>query len=248
MISSNFSFQINNLYRVDSTNSYARQILRQKGLNEGQVFWTDTQERGQGQRGTIWESQAGKNLLFSLVITPDWPVQDQFQISQCIALALKRTLDSLSVDQVSIKWPNDLLVGRKKIAGVLIENSLEGDRIRHAIIGIGINVNQTDFSNFNRAACSLAQLSGKTHQLEAILNLCLREIKTIFEEVRVGRISAVLNSYLDALWAYKEPVLLRDAEGEFRAKIEQVLPDGRIMIRRQEQLKTYDLKGLEFID
>jgi BirA family biotin operon repressor/biotin-[acetyl-CoA-carboxylase] ligase len=120
MDSSDFNFQFTRLSSLQSTNIYALELLRQKKGFTGTVIVTDFQTKGKGQQGKIWESEKGKNLQFSIIISPMLAVEKQFELSQFVAICLRQWLDSMSVSVVQIKWPNDILVNGKKIAGVLI--------------------------------------------------------------------------------------------------------------------------------
>src|ERR1035437_6675835 len=135
--------------KTDSTNSYLSKLLGEKTLFEGTVVITNRQEMGRGQRGTTWESEPNKNLTLSILLHPTFLRPDeQFQLNKAISLGVAGfVVGVLQVDvDVKIKWPNDIYIRNKKVAGILIENSVSGNNLQHSIIGIGINVNQEKFS------------------------------------------------------------------------------------------------------
>ena len=143
--------------KTDSTNTLARSLANES--REDILITTDFQTAGRGQRGNSWESEQGKNLLFSLIIHPqDIPASQQFILCQHISLALCEVLRNYT-NNISIKWPNDIYWDNKKIAGILIEHDIEGGYLARTIIGIGLNVNQTNFS-------SLFQLYSTTKNLK----------------------------------------------------------------------------------
>ena len=133
------------LEETDSTNDFLRQYT--PGEDEDMtVVWTDFQRKGRGQGSNQWESEAGKNLTFSVLIHPDKVrAQDQYIISMAVAETMHRFLSGMVDAAIQIKWPNDIYVGDSKIGGILIENHLSGEHIKDCIIGIGLNVNQTVF-------------------------------------------------------------------------------------------------------
>ena len=133
---------------VDSTNNYALSMKGTLPFKEGLVVTANYQTSGNGQRGRFWEGWIGDNLLISVVIEPNIPAKDQFSLSQCVALALYDFFTLYSID-VSVKWPNDILVAKQKIAGILIQNILKGNKITHSVIGVGVNINQTKFKAYS---------------------------------------------------------------------------------------------------
>ncbi|MEN9332308.1 MAG: hypothetical protein RLZZ94_1398 [Bacteroidota bacterium] len=128
------------LILVDSTNTYAHQLISE-GLSEDALIYCGEQTAGRGQRGNTWVSN-----------------RDQFVFNMIIAVAVSSYLESKGIENVKIKWPNDILVNNKKIAGLLIENSLKGDKISSSIVGIGLNLNQEwKDENFETASTSLRE-------------------------------------------------------------------------------------------
>lgn len=245
---SDLHFQIHRFNCLESTNIYALQQLQAKKAKNGDVFWALEQSQGKGQRGTSWQTDASKNLLFSVVLKLDLAADKQFYLSQAIALSLFTFLDSLSVLQASIKWPNDLLVKRDKIAGVLIQNSIRGSQIQHAVIGIGLNVNQLQFNDYHRKATSLKKENGKEFDLEALLYkylVFLKEQLIVFEKTDYKQLN---KDYLAHLYGFQRPVQFQDKEGKFRGKIVGVTVNGHLEVEKEGLLRSYDLKEIEFLE
>ena len=133
------------LDETESTNSYLKKVVKEERPEEGTLVIADFQTGGRGQMGNSWFSSKGDNLLFSLLVYPaQVKANEQFIISRIASLAIKNTLD-LFIDDIRIKWPNDIYWQDKKIAGILIENDLQGDVIDNSVIGIGLNINQEKF-------------------------------------------------------------------------------------------------------
>lgn len=144
---------------VDSTNSeMLRQLEAKEMLEEGTVFWTTRQTAGRGQVGNSWESEADKNISFSILFHPAWlSPAGQFALSEAAALGIAETLDEY-FPGFEIKWPNDIYHDDRKIAGMLIENRIVGNRLQDSVIGIGININQMEFLSSAPNPVSLRQL------------------------------------------------------------------------------------------
>lgn len=154
---------------VDSTSTYLARTL--PDAPAGTVVVTREQSAGRGQRGNSWEAAPGLNVTMSLMLRPEGlPAREQFVISQAVALAVVDTIDPLlpEGETASVKWPNDIYVGDRKIAGILIENVLEGAEVARSIVGLGLNVNQPRFLSDAPNPVSLLQLTGHTHDVETL--------------------------------------------------------------------------------
>lgn len=240
--------EILRLAETDSTNSYAaREASR---LPDQVLVITDSQTAGRGQRGNSWESEPGCNLTFSLFFRPaDFPAREQFALSEAVALAVKAALAPLGVE-ARVKWPNDIYVGDRKIAGLLLEHKLIGSRIAHTIAGIGLNVNQRRFLSPAPNPVSVWQLTGRETDLSALLDsiaACLESCLALaFCEKSRPRLHA---AYMAALWRGEGSYSYRDvATGEvFTAEIEGVEPMGHLLLRSGQSLRRYAFKEVEFL-
>ena len=145
--------QIIKLDATHSTNLYLKKLSVEKQLEDFTIVVTEDQFEGRGQRGAVWQSEKGKNLTFSIFKRiGDLAIGHQFAIGMCTALAVYNCLDEYGVPDLKVKWPNDILSGQKKICGILIENTFASGTIKSAIIGIGLNVNQTNFDGMEKAS------------------------------------------------------------------------------------------------
>lgn len=156
------------VHSTASTNTYLSRMAMM--LPSGTVIHTPEQTAGRGQRGNVWESEAGKNVQFSMLLKkPAVPVAKQFYISEAVSLAVVEVLAQYA-DGFSIKWPNDIYYRDKKVCGMLIEHSVMGSGINHSIVGVGINVNQTDFLSDAPNPISLAQILGHEVSVDEVLH------------------------------------------------------------------------------
>ena len=160
-----FNQKIIKISEVDSTNNYALSLKDNPFFRHGLVITSDYQRSGVGQRGSSWESDKGKNLLLSVVIEPDVSLVDKYDISRLVCISICDYLRSLGL-KPKIKWPNDIFIGKAKIAGVLIHNLISKLEITYSIIGIGLNVNQIIFSDYSPRAVSIRNILGKELDLE----------------------------------------------------------------------------------
>ena len=164
----NTSGQIIRLSEIDSTNNYTSELVRQSVIPDETTVVTDFQIQGRGQRDKMWQSDRGMNLLSSTYKKFQMPVSDQFHISASVAVAVCRLLSDNGLD-AHIKWPNDIMIGGKKIAGLLVENQVSQSFIDHSIIGIGLNVNQSAFDDFPWPATSMLMETGQATDLNELL-------------------------------------------------------------------------------
>jgi len=242
--------KIIHLDEVESTNLYLRQLVRDEQPEEGSVVIANYQTGGRGQMGSSWFSAKGENLLFSLLIYPRGvKANEQFIISRIASLAVKNTLDHFT-DDIRIKWPNDIYWKDKKIAGMLIENDIQGKEIENAVIGIGINLNQQIFPPGLPNPVSLRQITGTEHDIDYILEICLREFFLLYRDFQNDGAAAIEDDYMLDLYRVNDYYWFEDVNGRFRAIIENVLPMGHLVLRRLEsdEQQRYAFKEVAFVD
>lgn len=233
--------------RLPSTNDFLLELSRTKSLPEGTLVQAFDQVNGRGQQGNSWESSPHKNLTFSLLLHPKFlNVQHQFDLSKVISIAIVEYLQSLC-QQVRIKWPNDIYVGKQKIAGILIENSLEGIQLRQSIVGVGLNVNQEDFSSALSFVTSICKESGVRHDLNAILSGLCQKMEKWYMKLRNGS-KDIDETYQGLLFQKNVPALYEDDNGRFMAKIIEVNEKGQLVLEdEQEEKRTYNFKEVRFL-
>lgn len=240
--------EIIQLKSIPSTNSYLKELLKQRNLAECSVVITHNQTRGRGQIGNSWESEPGKNLTFSVVFYPDIiPASHQFIFSKTISVALAAALEEF-ITPIDIKWPNDLYYQHQKLGGILIENSLEGNSISQSVVGIGINVNQTSFSAIVPNGISMKMISGKEWNLQTIFQKLHESLIKFYQELIEGNTTTIEEQYLSHLYRKSGYFKYRDKNGEFLATISAIEPSGHLCLKRPDQtISKYAFKEVEFI-
>ncbi|GHT22476.1 biotin--[acetyl-CoA-carboxylase] ligase [Bacteroidia bacterium] len=240
--------QIIRLEQVDSTNRQLLQLSAQAPLEEGAVLLADFQTQGRGQGCNTWESDAGKNLTFSILFYPTFlRASEQFILSKAVSLAVCDFI-SRYVDGVSVKWPNDVYVDEQKITGILLENFVEGQYLKKTIAGIGVNINQEHFSGNAPNPVSLFQLTGKRFNLEKCLTEALQAINARYQQIVEGNTAALHDDYLRHLYCFGEWKPFTADGKPFEARITGVNPVGMLeMITRDHQLRTFGFKEVEFV-
>lgn len=221
------------LDQVDSTNNFAMGLLKGMPLEEGAVITTTKQTRGRGQRGNSWESQPGQNVTCSVVLRPTFldPLK-QFDLTRAISLALSDVLlDVVPQHEVKIKWPNDLFVDDGKIAGLLIENIITGNQINYSVIGIGFNVNQTEFLSGGSMATSLQKITGRAFDVEGILKMICASIEVRYLQLRSDRSALLQKEYFERLFQAGVRTRFTDFTSVFEATIVDVTKDGLLVLK-----------------
>ena len=227
-------FRIIRIDETDSTNRWMKELIQlhpSENTQHEMVVVCDYQTAGRGCGSNSWEAEQGKNLLMSVLMHPKKvSARTQFIITQIVSVALCRTIETVigSEHRVTIKWPNDIYVGDKKICGVLIENSIAGRRIKDCIIGIGLNVNQTEFKSDAPNPVSIAQLTGKEMDREEVLKLFLTNLSKEYENKNVHQ------DYLGRMYR-RDGLYPFETEGtRFMARVIGVNDDGRLMLQDED--------------
>jgi BirA family biotin operon repressor/biotin-[acetyl-CoA-carboxylase] ligase len=235
------------LDETDSTNSEAMRLLKAGNPLEGTCICAHYQREGKGQRTNRWLSSRGMNLLTSFILYPPANADQQpFLLSKTIALAVQQTVMSFTSRQAEIKWPNDILLDGKKVAGILIENQWSGSTWHAAVVGIGINVNQREFDAIQ--ATSLSEDSSGSIDLTRVLGELQKNLSSSYERLHKRDFSGISKDYHTHLFGKTEYHNYRDAQLQFRAKVTQVLSDGRIeLITDQEKSRAYDLSEVKLL-
>lgn len=240
-----FGKEIIHLSDIDSTNNFAAKLLSQNLCQNGAVIMADVQTQGKGQRGNVWLSESGKNLLSSFVFKPDnLSVENQIALTWATSLSLLETLRKFNIEAL-IKWPNDIFVGGKKIAGILIENQLQGSKISCSIIGIGLNINQTFFEDLN--ATSLFLETNQQVEPRTFLNLLAHEMNEEFELIYSSNFEFLKSEYEANLFQMNELRSYEDEFGEFVGKIIGTTNEGKILIEKSNAIQSYGLKEVVFL-
>lgn len=237
---------------TNSTNTLLKELLAKGEWPKGERFlYTGFQTAGRGQAGNGWESEEGKNLLCSILLPPK---KELFDLNVLTAVAVQRLLG----EGFTIKWPNDIYWGDKKIAGILIENAILGSEVAYSIAGIGLNVNQTIFVSNAPNPVSLKLISGKETDIDALMQALMAQIEAV-EAMDEAQVWAYYRDHLyrrEGFWPFVErevstaPTMNAEkgAEGIFLAKIENVRTNGEIELRDQNgNLRIYHFKQVRYV-
>jgi len=197
-----FSHRLIFLKDVDSTNRYALLHADREQWEEGTVVWAERQHRGRGRRNAPWYGSPAKNLYCSVVLRPHFlDIEHQASLNMALSLGVREALEKLSQEPVNIKWPNDIMLRDRKIAGLLIQNTVSEGKIRLSVCGVGVNVNEEHFPDHLPHAVSLVQVLGKTTPVYTVLSAVLHHIMQYYLRLRnqEGRM-AIQSSYERHLW------------------------------------------------
>ena len=236
------------IYRIDETTS-TNDDARDAKYRHGDIVWAERQTAGRGQRGHKWSSAEGLNLTFSLVLEPRFlPAGEQFLLNEAVALALTDTFAQFGI-AARIKWTNDIYAGDKKLVGILIEHSYSGQTLARTIVGIGINVNQTEFDPALPNPVSMATATGRTFDREEVLSRFHELFMARYAQLERGEKEAIQHDYRLRMYRLGERHPYRLPDGTlFEATIEGVRPSGALLLRRTDgSLGEYLFREVEFV-
>jgi BirA family transcriptional regulator, biotin operon repressor / biotin---[acetyl-CoA-carboxylase] ligase len=238
-------FMLEQLQEVDS----GLVKLPQKPLfTEGSVVYTYHQTAGRGQYGNRWESEAGKNIAMSILLKPRFlEARQQFQLNKAISLAVHDVLTQYTEGGVSVKWANDIYIGDKKICGILIQNNISGIRLEASIIGIGINVNQLNFQALPHAS-SLKLETGKTFNLEDIVEAICLSVEKRFWQLKSGYFEQLNEEYLSKLYRFGLDAIYQKVDNTyFQGKIVGISETGKLCLETKFGLVEFGIKEIKFV-
>jgi BirA family biotin operon repressor/biotin-[acetyl-CoA-carboxylase] ligase len=237
-----------------STNSLGFEEALSADLPEGFAWVAGHQTAGKGQRGNQWIAEPNQNLLVSFLLKPGHealPVQ--FYLSKAIALGIVKGLNGWSqmkfgeILPLSIKWPNDIYLAGKKLGGILIESNFQAGQWAFSIIGIGLNINQTEFPDLRATSLKKYLQDPQAIAIEEIYQAISQGIETQYQQFQEKQFAALDLAYHAHLFQHFEEALYQDSTGTFRGKIIEVNDQGLLCLERNNEHKWYDLKELCFI-
>lgn len=240
--------EVIHISETNSTNNYLKELLQTQNVDEGTVVWADFQSAGKGQRGNGWESEAGKNILFSIVLFPGFiKAGEQFILSQIVSLAVANCLQEYT-EGISIKWPNDIYWNEKKICGILLENTILEDNIGHSVAGIGININQENFRSEAPNPVSLKQITNRDYNLEEILKTVVDNINAYYQQIKIGKTDFLIKQYKESLFRKDGYHLYNDGISDFLARIQDVDSSGLLILKTKEgEERHFAFKEVKYI-
>lgn len=236
------------IYHFDTVGS-TNDVARDAKYHDGDIVWAEFQTAGRGQRGHTWESRAGENLTFSAVLEPHFlPVAEQFMLLEAVALALYDFFAEQGI-KTKIKWTNDIYVEDRKAVGILIEHSYSGGKLSRTIVGIGINVNQTEFSADIPNPVSLAMLTGKKYDRQSLIEQFERCLSVRYSQLKNGEWERLQTDYHSVLYRRDERHTFALPDGtRFEGIIRGVKSGGDLIVEHENgEIKSYLFKEIEFV-
>jgi BirA family biotin operon repressor/biotin-[acetyl-CoA-carboxylase] ligase len=229
-----------------STNTLATELSQKADTPEGTLIITNHQIAGRGQRGSSWEAAPGENLTFSLILKPTFlQAQNQFQLNQAFSLGVLDYVKGKLDTDIKVKWPNDVMVNERKVCGILFENQISGNELRHSIVGIGLNVNQQSFQY--PTAGSLRLFSHQTYSLAPELEVLLQHLESRYLMLKEGKHEKLKTEYLQHLYRLGEMHRFDNHEMEFDGIISGVDEVGRLRIEVDGVERIFGAKQLIFL-
>ena len=236
------------LKSTSSTNTYLKEALAKDQLVEGTAVYAHTQTAGRGQQGNSWLSESNKNLTLSYVLYPKFLEADkQFYLNMVVCLAVKDFCEQILGDEIKIKWPNDIYYGNEKLGGILIENSISGSRISQSVIGIGINVNQTEFNAELPNPTSLSNISSKEFSVEQLIEPLSTFLEKYYLQLRQLHFNFLSKAYTEALYRYQQTHTFRKGSQLFRGEINGVAKEGKLIIHSNGREQKFAFKEVEYV-
>ncbi|MRX70247.1 BirA family transcriptional regulator, biotin operon repressor / biotin-[acetyl-CoA-carboxylase] ligase [Flavobacterium resistens] len=237
---------------IDSTNDFLKAISSKDDLDNFTVVTAENQTKGKGQMGSKWQSESGKNLIMSALIKDFMFDNEQFfNLSLIVSLSVIEALKSLNIPDLSIKWPNDIMSYNKKIGGILIENTIKSDGRIVSVVGLGLNVNQTNFDELPNAS-SLAVILGKPLDKTVLPELIIEKIK---EKINSWETSASVfwSEYYNTLFRKGIPMPFKNLNSDnfgqnFMGIIQGVSSTGKLQVLLEDDsVSEFEIKEIQML-
>ena len=240
---------LQNYQELTSTNQFALNLLATSKPIEGTVISTHTQTGGRGQAGNTWESAAGMNLTLSIILYPTFLLaRHQFLLNQAVSLGVLDSLRPFLDAGLSVKWSNDIYIFNKKLAGILIQNTLSGAYMQSSVVGIGLNVNQTEFLSDAPNPSSLALETQNLFHLSEIRQSLFYHIEKWYLHLRASKYDLIRSTYLDNLYLLNKKARFERPNGQqFEGMISGIHPTGKLIIYHGNELEAFGFKEVKFI-
>lgn len=234
---------------IESTNLYLKKLAVEKEVESYTVVSAKFQSAGRGQMGATWCSEKRKNLTFSLLIKfSSLEIEHQFYLSMAVSLGLFTAIQTHIATPLFIKWPNDILAEKGKLAGILIENIVSGTTVKQSVIGIGLNVNQEKFPSIVGKVTSLKKLTGNYYDTDLLLESIVISIEDFIGYIEKKEFQQLKKLYLKSLYRFEKPSMFEDKNGHiFLGRIVDVIEDGKLVIELEnEKTRKFNFKEIKF--
>lgn len=235
------------LSAINSTNDYLKQLVVNTNPENFTVVVAEHQTQGRGQMGAEWKVESGKNLTFSVLLKQDtFNVSDIFTLNVAVALSVADAVSFFGIPAISVKWPNDILAGNKKMGGILIENSLKSDGSFYAVIGIGLNVNQADFTELPKATSMFAEVQEEFDK-DMVFHQMLERLKDSVLAMSVNA-QTLWDNYHERLFKKGLPMPFEKDGTRFMGIIQNVTENGRLQVLLEDDtVAEYGIKEVQLL-
>lgn len=228
-----------------STNEVAEELLRSGKTPEGTVIYAEHQTQGKGQAGNVWVSEPGKNITLSIILKPHFlQVTQQFYLNIIASLTILDLMSGFMTKPLAVKWPNDILCENEKICGILVKNHVRNKKMENTILGIGLNVNQTNFEV--EKATSMKSVEGHTFDRKKLTIYLLQVFEKRYLQLKTGKLNQLKEEYLNTMYWLGENHTFHDGN-EFSGKIIGIDKAGRLIVQKEDGIKHYDFKQIRYI-
>ncbi|MCB0594145.1 MAG: biotin--[acetyl-CoA-carboxylase] ligase [Lewinellaceae bacterium] len=234
---------------LPSTNLYALELLSKSKPSEGTVVSAVHQTAGRGQIGSSWDAKAGQNITLSVILYPSFlPARQQFSLTQAVALSVRDLAARYTEKPVKVKWPNDIYIGNGKVAGILIQTTLSHKGFQNCVAGVGVNVNQQQFSPLLPNPTSLSLAAGRFFELPPLIEEYCQALEHRYLQLKNGRLQAIGEEYLRHLYGIGRKKLFERPGGEqFTGQVSGVNADGQLLIRHNGREEAFHLKEVRMV-
>lgn len=241
---------------LSSTNDYVLDLLAKSKPPEGIAIRAATQSAGRGQYGSRWESESGQNLTLSVLFYPNWlKVNEQFFLSMAVALAVRDTVEACggkahkhlpSLSPITVKWPNDVYCGSEKVAGILLQNTIQGQQLQASVVGIGLNVNQCVFDKTLPNPSSMARVFKTRFDLDEVMGLLFENLEKRYLHLKAGHKNLLKTTYESALFRKEALSDFTLADGSrFKGTILGVSDQGHLCIQTANGIHQFETKAVK---
>jgi BirA family biotin operon repressor/biotin-[acetyl-CoA-carboxylase] ligase len=233
---------------IDSTNEFLKGLLGKQTVDNFTVITAENQTNGKGQMGSVWTSEVGKNLIMSVLVKDFlFDISQIYNLNILVSLAVFQALDEIEIPELSIKWPNDIMSDTKKIGGILIENSIKSDGAILSIVGLGLNVNQTNFEDLPKAS-SLAVVCERIFDKEDILFSIVENIKKNIQ-MWDSQADFMWEKYTNILFKKGIPMPFQNTENQnFMGIIQGISSIGKLRILLEDDsISEFDIKEIQML-
>ena len=244
-----YTMNIIKLDAISSTNDYLKKLMSRQYVENFTIVTAENQTQGKGQMGAVWNVAPGKNLTFSVLVRDFLlDIGEIFNLNRVVAVSIVEALETFQIPDLAIKWPNDIMAGNKKVGGILIENTIKNNGEIFSVVGIGLNVNQKDFSNLPKAA-SLSGIRGIEFDKQVVFYEIVENLKQNMAGIRHRNTIVFLEKYDAKLYKKGVPMPFQDLTGkQFMGIIRQVSPTGKLeVIDENETIRYYDIKEIQML-